>query len=502
MTSAFILIAAILILGGLLAALGDRLGSKIGKKKLRLFNLRPRQTAVVVTIVTGIAIAASTLALLFGLSKSLRQGVFDLDNLLNERRDAIKELEENLKKAKEGKNTIEKELEIAQTKQTAVQKRLSKLNQDFKQSRSQFDQVSSQLTTLRSDIQSLLQERQQLVEQKNQLAKAVDNIQKQVQQKDQQLKEREINLAQQDKKLAEQNKKLVEQDKIISEKQSRLQELEKAQNKLQTEIKQRDLKISQLDKGILEKDENLKSRESKLEELESQLTFLKREVEILEQYYQNYQDLRERKIAILRGQVLSLGAFRLTEPDSYTIIKVVDQLLQEANVAAIKATRPDSKKTNERVVKITKAQVEQLIQTLKSGGEYVVRIISAGNYVLGEQEIRVFVDVVPNQKIFDEQQEIAAVSIDSENMTEEEIQKRLDILLSAAQFRARRQGILGGIQIEDGSLIKLIQFIQEINSTDEPLDEIQAIASESTYTAGPLKLRLVAVRDGKVIFRT
>ena len=90
MTSAYILIVAILFLGGLLAVLGDRLGSKIGKKRMRLFNLRPRQTATVITIVTGFLIAASTLAVLFSLSKSLRQGVFELDQILKERRTAIR----------------------------------------------------------------------------------------------------------------------------------------------------------------------------------------------------------------------------------------------------------------------------------------------------------------------------------------------------------------------------------------------------------------------------
>lgn len=182
---------------------------------------------------------------------------------------------------------------------------------------------------------------------------------------------------------------------------------------------------------------------------------------------------------------------------------MIDQLLKEANTAAIEATRPEENiDPNERVVKITKAQVEQLIQTLRDGGEYVVRIVSAGNYVLGEKEVRVFADVVPNQQIFAEKEEIAAVSVDSKNMSEEEIQKRLDILLSAAQFRARREGILGAIQIEDGSLTKLTQFIQEIQNSDQPLDAIQAIASQETYTVGPLKLRLVAIRDGKVMFST
>ena len=82
MTSAYVLIIAILILGGSIAALGDRIGSKVGKARLRLFNLRPKQTAILITIGTGILISSSTLMVLFTLSESLRQGVFELDEIL------------------------------------------------------------------------------------------------------------------------------------------------------------------------------------------------------------------------------------------------------------------------------------------------------------------------------------------------------------------------------------------------------------------------------------
>lgn len=49
MTSAYILVLSVLVLGGIIAALGDHLGSKVGKARLRLFKLRPRQTAVLLT---------------------------------------------------------------------------------------------------------------------------------------------------------------------------------------------------------------------------------------------------------------------------------------------------------------------------------------------------------------------------------------------------------------------------------------------------------------------
>ncbi|MGH2414981.1 MAG: DUF3084 domain-containing protein, partial [Microcystaceae cyanobacterium] len=183
-------------------------------------------------------------------------------------------------------------------------------------------------------------------------------------------------------------------------------------------------------------------------------------------------------------------------------IEVIDQLLRQANRTAIRATRTNNSDTNERVVKITQAQVQQLINQLQAGGDYVVRIISAGNYVQGEKEVRVFGDVAINQEIFTSGEVVATVSIDSDDKTEESFQQRLDLLLSASQFRARRAGILGTIQVEDGRIKTLLDFIEKLNNSEEPLEEIKAVVSDTTYTAGPLKLHLVAVRNGKVIFST
>jgi len=39
------LILVLAVVGGVIAVIGDRLGTRIGKKKLTLFGLRPRHTA-------------------------------------------------------------------------------------------------------------------------------------------------------------------------------------------------------------------------------------------------------------------------------------------------------------------------------------------------------------------------------------------------------------------------------------------------------------------------
>jgi uncharacterized protein (DUF3084 family) len=500
MTSAYILVLAIVVLGGLIAAVGDRIGSRIGKKRMRLFNLRPKQTATLMTIVTGTLIAGSTLIVLFASSKSLRQGVFELDRLLNERRAAIKNLESQVRKTTEQKNQVEKALKTAKSEQVAVQKRLEVLNKNYQASRQRLRLVSGQLEKFRKEVTNLNNERLILTNQKIQLTSQRDQLSQQKSILSSQINQLQTTVQVRDKELATRNQQLTNQQKLLTARQARLQQLETQQKTLQVEIDRRDQRIGELDRSIVGKNLALEQREGKLKELETQMSFLRREVEVLEQYYQTYQELREKQIAIFRGQVLSFGAFRIVDPQA--IVAVIDKLLREANMNAIRSTQPNQPNFDQRVVKITKAQVEQLSQQLQDGKEYVVRILSAGNYVLGETEIRVFADVVLNQKVFEEEQVLAAVSIDPQNMTEEDIQKRLDLLLASAQFRARSAGVLGAIQVEDGLLTTVVNFIDQVKKSGNSVDTIEAIAASKTNTAGPLILRLVAVKDGKIIFST
>ena len=76
--SGWLLILAVLVLGGVLSTLGDRLGSRIGKARLSLFQMRPRRTAVVITVLTGSLISALTLGLMVAVSERLRVGLFSL----------------------------------------------------------------------------------------------------------------------------------------------------------------------------------------------------------------------------------------------------------------------------------------------------------------------------------------------------------------------------------------------------------------------------------------
>jgi uncharacterized protein (DUF3084 family) len=142
MTSGYILIVAILVLGGVIATLGDRIGTRVGKARLSLFNLRPRNTATVVTIITGSLISASTLGILFATSGSLRDGIFELDSILRKLRVA----RSDINRINAEKSQVESELTKARTEQADAQKRLDVTNRNFQQAQTQLKKISQQAT--------------------------------------------------------------------------------------------------------------------------------------------------------------------------------------------------------------------------------------------------------------------------------------------------------------------------------------------------------------------
>lgn len=80
----FVLILTIAVLGGLLALLGDRVGMRMGKKKLTLFGLRPKYTSMVITVLTGLAISGLTLVLMAVVSDDVRTALFHMKQIRRE----------------------------------------------------------------------------------------------------------------------------------------------------------------------------------------------------------------------------------------------------------------------------------------------------------------------------------------------------------------------------------------------------------------------------------
>ena len=97
--SGWLLILLLLVLGGILSTLGDRLGTRVGKARLSIFKLRPKSTAVLITVFTGSIISAISFATMIVFDRDLRVGLFQLEDIREKIIDSekeLKKLEKNL----------------------------------------------------------------------------------------------------------------------------------------------------------------------------------------------------------------------------------------------------------------------------------------------------------------------------------------------------------------------------------------------------------------------
>ena len=126
----WLLILTLLVLGGVLSNLGDRLGSRVGKARLSLFRLRPRNTAVLITVLTGSLISAISLGLMLLVSERLRTGLFELDQLeerLANSRRLLASSQLELNRAEQGKRDAQQRFEQAQARASKLRQELAPL---------------------------------------------------------------------------------------------------------------------------------------------------------------------------------------------------------------------------------------------------------------------------------------------------------------------------------------------------------------------------------------
>jgi uncharacterized protein (DUF3084 family) len=173
-TGSFLLVLVLLLLSGVIAYVGDFLGRRIGKRKLSVLTLRPRYTAILVSILTGILISAVTLTILSLASKDVRTALFGMEELkaqlesLNrkvlERNVQLEHMQKTVEMYEEQVTALsEKEKELSISK-ASLEEQVKSLSQNVaeleKQRKALQDEIQSlqmELTRLRANLLAVRQ---------------------------------------------------------------------------------------------------------------------------------------------------------------------------------------------------------------------------------------------------------------------------------------------------------------------------------------------------------
>lgn len=159
------LIIIMAVVGGFIAFLADKMGSKIGKKRMSVFGLRPKHTSILLTVLSGTIIAVLTIGVMAVASQSARTALFGMDKLqqelklLNkEKSDAAVALEEAKGKVDEQNKkitTLDAKIKDAEAENDAMEAKLAQVNDMYAQATSEVSSLSASKVQLTNEVADL-----------------------------------------------------------------------------------------------------------------------------------------------------------------------------------------------------------------------------------------------------------------------------------------------------------------------------------------------------------
>ncbi|MBO4400909.1 MAG: DUF3084 domain-containing protein [Selenomonadaceae bacterium] len=446
-----ILIAVMVATGGAIAFIGDKLGTKIGKKRLSIFGLRPRHTSMIITVITGILITAVTIGTMAVVSKDVRTALFGMEELnaqMASTKLALDETTENLAQMQEEFERADAELGNARTE-------ISKL-------KTEQDELAAESERLKEGNERLELENSSLTAKNETLASTNEN-----------LAAANNKLDAQNKNLADANKNLDAQNKNLT---SANENLSKANSALESDNK----KLSEFNVTLTSDNEKLAQSNIELEE--------------------RAQNLRRGLIAIREGDIV----FRAGEILASSVIRgsrEVEEIAFDLNVLADTASRNIAERFGSGVdtsVWIYQPEFQEAVENIAaSNQDMVVRITAAGNLVRGEP-IRTSLSIYPNNEIYHAGEFVFAdeYEVQREDDADGIVQRFLaDINRIAVARGVLPDPITGSVGVMEGS--QLYELVDELENTRGKV-KLTAYAREDTRSIGPIRLNIRLEREAKI----
>lgn len=167
-----VLILVLIVMGGAIAYIGDKLGTKIGKKRISVFGLRPKHTSILMTIITGTLIALVTLASMAAISKDVRVALFGMEklraqlgNLNNEVASKNQEIQQALTQILEKNKNLDQldaTIKTNQAQMQALQQEKEQAQQDMQAAKAITVEVQQQYQQAQTSLQETLTTKKQL----------------------------------------------------------------------------------------------------------------------------------------------------------------------------------------------------------------------------------------------------------------------------------------------------------------------------------------------------
>jgi uncharacterized protein (DUF3084 family) len=494
-----LLIGAWILGSGIVAYVCDNLGRKLGKRRLSLWGLRPRHTAMVVTVLTGISIAAVTVGFVALVSADARQALFEVISL-SQQADSLKETQRNLTVQNRGLRR-----ETANLTQAAADAKVesTRATRAMEEAKKQRDKVREELASSRKRLAVLEKSRTGLKTQVRELQNFLQNLARQLQGSEKRLA--------QSKEEVEKTKATLEQVKSdLAQSNAKYGTVQAQYNNAEKELlaTQGDLKLAQSD--LKDAQQELNDQKAVIEENKTQLASLNDQLkstqDLLNDEIKRLTDIQSRLVSIRAESVIfytgqEIARRVIYQPDDETEVSgELDKLLKSADDAvqaqggkgatllpagAISATGTQAFTDQEEKL-IMKVLVRKIVS---DGKDVLVRALVSANAVAGDA-VQMILDVSPNTLAFRRGDVIASREIDGRLSQAKILEAMLDLLRNQVRGKALAVGLnpppSGTIgEINWDMMLDTVRRIQKSRKTCE----VQVVAQSDAWTADPLLVR-------------
>lgn len=169
----------LIVMGGLIAFLGDKIGSKVGKKRMTLFGLRPKYTSIIVTIISGTLISFLTIAVLAVVNENVRVALFGLNRLYAEMDELNRNIADKNQALEEAKHLLQQRGDEVQD----MERRTKNMASELDRVESQRNYMESQLSVAQAaydealaDVEASAGEIQELENTKKELTGNINRL--------------------------------------------------------------------------------------------------------------------------------------------------------------------------------------------------------------------------------------------------------------------------------------------------------------------------------------
>ncbi|MDY2648889.1 MAG: DUF3084 domain-containing protein [Pyramidobacter porci] len=156
------MIVLTLLAGGVLSIIGDRVGMRFAKRRVTLFNLRPKYTSSILTACTGMLISLCVIAILAVVSESVRTSLFSMQFIQRQIVDLTRQLQDSrneqqvssllIVEAQQQLTSKEKELAAKETELSDLQNRADSLRRTTEEMQAERDRLAKERATLEEDV--------------------------------------------------------------------------------------------------------------------------------------------------------------------------------------------------------------------------------------------------------------------------------------------------------------------------------------------------------------